>query len=77
MSLQCNGLDDPPKPELIPDKYSAVLRNVFHAMDRAKVPVKHEAKKGYFVALHNAFLLWNTIQNERPGEKDEGMQLNR
>ena len=28
-------------------------------MDRTKVPVKHEAKKGYYVALREAFLVWN------------------
>ena len=57
--LHCDGLDAPPKPELIEDKNSAVLGDVFHAMDRAKVPVKHEAKKSYFVALREAFLVWN------------------
>jgi len=36
-----------------------VLGDVFHAMDRTKVPVKHEAKKSYFVALREAFLIWN------------------
>ena len=57
--LQCEELDDPPAPDLIQDKYSAVLGDVFHAMDRAKVPIKHEAKKSYFVALREAFLIWN------------------
>ena len=57
--LQCDGLDDPPKPKLIEDKFSAVLGDVFHAMDRAKVPVKHESKKAYFVALREAFFVWN------------------
>lgn len=28
-------------------------------MDRPKVPTKHEAKKGYFVALREAFLVWD------------------
>ena len=57
--LQCANLDLPPKPELIEEKFSAVLGDVFHAMDRTKVPVKHEAKKSYFVALREAFLVWN------------------
>lgn len=57
--LQCDGLDAPPKPELIEDKFSASLGDVFHAMDRSKVPMKHEAKKAYFVALREAFLVWN------------------
>ena len=28
-------------------------------MDRTRVPVKHEAKKAYFVALRDVFLMWN------------------
>ncbi len=48
--LKCDGLDDPPNPETIQDKFSAVLGDVFHAMDRAKVPIKHEAKKD--ILLH-------------------------
>ena len=31
-------------------------------MDRPKVPVKHAAKKGYFVALQNAFFIWDEDQ---------------
>jgi len=36
-----------------------MLGDVFHAMDRTKVPIKHDAKKSYFVALREAFLIWN------------------
>lgn len=57
--LRCEDLDDPPSPELIINRYRATLGDVFHGMDRAKVPVKHEAKKAYFVALREAFLVWN------------------
>ncbi|KAL7507187.1 hypothetical protein ACHAXN_004385 [Cyclotella atomus] len=57
--LHCEGLDAASRPELIRDKFSATLGDVFHAMDRAKVPVKHESKKAYFVALRDAFLFWN------------------
>ena len=28
-------------------------------MDRTKVPIKHAAKKGFFVALRDAFFVWN------------------
>ena len=55
--LYCSNLDPPP--ENISQCFSAVLGDVFHAMDRAKVPVKHEYKKAYFVALMNAFLVWD------------------
>ena len=37
------------------DWVSAVLGDVFHAMDRTKVPVRHEAKKAFFVALRDGY----------------------
>lgn len=43
-------------PENIVDRYSSVLGDIFHFMDRCKVSIHHEAKKGYFVALRQAFL---------------------
>ena len=55
--LFCDELDAPP--DSIAHVFSSVLGDVFHAMNRAKVPVKHEYKKAYFVALMNAFLVWN------------------
>jgi hypothetical protein len=57
--LESEHLSGPPDPKHIKDKYSVVLGDIFHAMDRAKVPSKHEAKKAYFVALSEAFLIWN------------------
>ena len=33
-------------------------------MDRTKVPVKHEAKKAFFVALREAYLMWNQNKME-------------
>ena len=57
--LSCRGLSQAPSPDMIQDVFSAVLGDVFHAMDRTKVPVKHEAKKAFFVALREAFLVWN------------------
>jgi hypothetical protein len=47
-------------PEIIVDRYSSVLGNLFHLMDRCKVPMHHEAKKGYYVALRQAFFQWDT-----------------
>ena len=55
--LYCDNLDVPP--DLIEQVFSCVLGDIFHAMNRAKVPVKHEYKKAYFVALMKAFLLWD------------------
>jgi len=57
--LQCDGLDDPPNIDDIVDRFCCVIGDVFHAMDRAKVPIRHEAKKSYFVALREAFLVWD------------------
>ena len=36
-----------------------MLGDAFHFMDRPKVPVKHCFKKGYFVALRNAWYIFN------------------
>jgi hypothetical protein len=55
--LYCDDLDAPP--DLIVQVFSCVLGDIFHAMNRAKVPVKHEYKKAYFNALMKAFLLWD------------------
>jgi hypothetical protein len=52
-------LDDAPLPQDIKNLFSAILGDIYHAMNRARVPVKHEAKKAYFHALRNAFLIWN------------------
>ena len=51
-------------PALIVDIYSSVLADVFHLMDRPKVPVHHAAKKCYFVALRNAYFMWDPIKLE-------------
>ena len=57
--IQCHDLGKPPDPKDIADIFSPVLGDVFHAMDRPKVPIKHEAKKSYFVAFQNAFFVWD------------------
>jgi hypothetical protein len=57
--MSCEYLDEAPRPESIEDKFSAVLGDCFHLMDRPNIPVKHEAKKGYKNALKNAFFIWN------------------
>jgi hypothetical protein len=62
--LQCQQLPEPPRLNEIEDVFSPLLGDVFHAMQRPYVPVKHEAKKGYYVALQNAFFVWNESQME-------------
>ena len=69
LPLLCKGLTEPPKPQDIMDRFSAVLGDVFHAMNCTRVPVRHEAKKAYFVALKNAFLIWNTTTLEQLEDK--------
>ena len=49
---------DPPT-ETIADRFSSVLGDGFHFMDRPKVPMHHEYKKGYFVALQEAWFAWD------------------
>jgi hypothetical protein len=71
--LSCENLDDAPMPKHIKNYYSVVLGDIFHAMNRAKVPVNHEAKKAYFNALRNAFLIWNPKKvEELEGKMKEG-----
>jgi hypothetical protein len=57
-------LSPPPRGAIV-DVYSAVLGDIFHFMDRAKVPVNHPFKKGYFVSLSNAFFAWDPIILEK------------
>ena len=65
--LTCDKLGECLTPDQVPNRYSSVLGDIFHAMNRTRVPIKHEAKKAYFIALRNAFLIWNT-------EKLEGLK---
>ncbi|EJK69590.1 hypothetical protein THAOC_09135, partial [Thalassiosira oceanica] len=57
--LHCPELGECLAPDRIQNRFSSVLGDIYHAMSRTKVPVKHEAKKAYFAALKNAFLIWN------------------
>ena len=56
-SQECPYLDPPPKK--INDLSSRVLADPFHIMDRIKVPTKHAAKRGFFVALREALFCWD------------------
>jgi hypothetical protein len=69
--MSCANLDD--HPANIVDVFSACLGDTFHAMDRPKVPVKHEYKKPYFVALQEAFFAWRP---DLLADVKETLQLN-
>jgi len=45
------------EPDQIRDVFSSVLGDVFHFMDRVRVPIHHELKKAYFYfySLSEAF----------------------
>jgi len=62
--LSCPQLDAPPNPRDVSNKYSAVLGDGFHAMHRPKVPMEHDSKKAYFVALQEAFYAWDPSKLE-------------
>lgn len=62
--LQCPHLDPPPDPSAITDRYSSVVGDGFHLIDRPKVPIKHELKKAYKVALQEALFAWNPVKLE-------------
>ena len=74
--LKCTHLSHPPDPKYMVDKYSSVLGDSFHAMDRTKVPIRHEARKGYFVALREAFFVWNPIKLSELEERMKQSGLN-
>ena len=73
--LACEMLGSPPKSTDIIDVFSSILGDIFHAMDRCKISVKSALKKAYFVALMNAFFIWDEeIMDElRQRMKDSGM----
>ena len=78
--LYSKHLDD--LPGYIPYKFSAVLGDPFHAIQRMKVPVHHEVKKAYFCAAMNAFFIWDekkldevkTVLREKAGMSDEDIE---
>ena len=49
-------------PDTITDAFSCILGDGFHFMDRPKVPVHHDAKKAYFVALRNAWFIFDPLR---------------
>jgi len=59
----CNELGS--APTSIDDIYSSILGDMFHFMDRAKVPVHHEYKKSFYYCLSEAMLLWDPIILEK------------
>ena len=56
-ALVASMLDE--APTTIEDRFSSVIGDSFHFMDRPKVPMHHDGKKGYFVALRQAWFQWD------------------
>jgi hypothetical protein len=56
-ALVASMLDE--APTTIEDHFSSVLGDSFHFMDRPKVPMHHDGKKGYFVAPRQAWFQWD------------------
>ena len=52
-------------PVPIANIFSSVLADIFHLMDRIKVPMHHAFKKGYFVALRQSFFAWDATALNR------------
>jgi hypothetical protein len=55
----CKHLSDSPSPNDIPNVWSCILGDAFHAMKRIITPMHHDAKKAFFVALRDAFFIWD------------------
>ena len=51
-----------PRPATVFDFFSCVLGDGFHYMDRPKVPMHHDCKKAYFVALRNAWFIFDSTK---------------
>jgi hypothetical protein len=62
-------------PEDLTDKYSSVLGDPFHLIDRPKVPLHHCYKKLFKVAFRDALLAWNPVLLEevREAMKQDGL----
>jgi hypothetical protein len=73
--LHCPDLlDDVPIKVL--DKFSCVLGDIFHAIDRIKIPIRHEYKKPFKVAMMRAFLEYHPLklQEVKQKLKDKGWE---
>jgi hypothetical protein len=57
--LKCPHLDDSPGPKAIKDRFSAVVGDAFHVIDRPKIPIRADHKKLYKVAFRDALLAWD------------------
>jgi hypothetical protein len=60
-SSGCNGQDSKlgEVPVKINEDFSCILGDGFHFMDCPKVPIHHESKRGYFLALKEAWFAWD------------------
>ncbi len=68
-------LPESPAPNDIRDVWSCILGDAFHTMRRIITPMHHEAKKAFFVALRDAFFMWDEEKLEELMEhmREEGM----
>jgi hypothetical protein len=46
----------------IENYFSSMVGDSFHFMDRPKVPMHHDGKKGYVVALRQAWFQWDLVK---------------
>ncbi|KAG7358280.1 hypothetical protein IV203_014867 [Nitzschia inconspicua] len=52
-------------PIQVQDKFSCVIGDIFYAIDRAKIPVRHEFKKAFKVSMSRAFLEYEPAKLEK------------
>jgi hypothetical protein len=64
--LAASMLDE--APTTIENNFSSVVGDSFHFMDRPKVPKQHDGKKGYVVALWQAWFQWDLTNQTSRGK---------
>ena len=56
-------------PTVVEDKFSAVLGDGFHYMQRIRVPTNHCYKKRFYVSLREAFFAWDPDMLQKVKDK--------
>jgi hypothetical protein len=71
-AMQCEHLDAPP--DEIDNYFSAIVGDPFHAIQRPKVPIKHDYKKPCHVAAMKAWFAWdkNKLKDVTAALKEKG-----
>ena len=64
-----------PAPNDIKNYYRGVMGDAFHAMKRQDVPMVHDAKKAYYIALRDAFFEWDSdkLEELKQHMRNDGM----